>query len=157
MRVSLDCHHSKWGDKPGMSCAPHAEEGTPSRERGPQGAAKILQEAHTCLVTLLKLTSYGCWTSTHLSVFFPGVLRKVAVVQGPKLPWYFAFIKTKNTVISVETGTSPHRKKALFDMLFSTFFVENHYMTTKQYLSNIFTADLINAFYLEENFLFSLY
>lgn len=37
----------------------------------------------------------------HSSVFFPGVLREVAVVQGPKLPWYFAFVKTSNTFISV--------------------------------------------------------
>lgn len=101
----------------------HMQRRPSSRERGPQGATKILQQVYTCLATiLLKLTSCKCWISTHFRVFFPALLRKVAVVRGPKLPWYFAFIKTSNTVISVETGTSPCRKGALFNVLFSNFF-----------------------------------
>lgn len=95
---SIDCNNSQWSDKTRDELCSTRRGRTPSRERRPQGATKILQKVYTVL-------QQPCWSwhavdaelpLTSVS-FFPAILRKVVVVQGPKLPWYFAFIKTSNS------------------------------------------------------------
>lgn len=114
MRVGLDesivCNHWEWRDKPGRSCAPRAEGGhLPGKE-----VHKVLQRSCRRFIPVLQ-QSYWSWYPVDAE------RQLVAVVQGPKLPWYLAFFKTSNTVISVETGTSPYRKRALLNMLFFSF------------------------------------